>query len=137
MIIILTISFLLTTFSIYYSYFNIIPLALPFLVSKNFIPQNVHLWLEYKNIFYILKFLIVSIAIFQLPIILELLFYLNLVSRKLLLKKSRIVIILIFILSAIITPPDMISQIFIAVPLILMFFLTILVAKIFNWGKDV
>lgn len=135
--IILAVSFCLTTFAIYYSYFNIIPLAIPFLVSKNFIPENVNVWLEYQNIFYILKFLIASIAIFQLPIVLEILFYLNLVSRKALLKQSRIVIIGIVIVSAIITPPDVISQVLIAVPLIVMFFITIFVAKIFNWGNRV
>lgn len=135
LIIILMVSFLLTTFAIYYSYFNIIPLALPFLVSKNFVPENMNVWLEYKNIFYILKFLIISIVVFQLPIVLEFLLYLNVVTRKVLLKQSRIIIIGIFIVSAIITPPDIVSQIFIAIPLIFMFFFTILIARIFNWGK--
>lgn len=136
LIIVLLVSFVLTTFAIYYGYFNIIPLALPFLVSNSFIPENMNVWLEYNNIFYILKFLIISIVIFQLPIILEFLLYLNVVTRKVLLKQSRIIIIAIFVMSAIVTPPDIISQIFIAVPLIFMFFLTILIAKIFNWGNN-
>lgn len=41
----------------------------------------------------------------------------------------------IFIISALVTPPDFISQISIALPLITLYFLTILIAKIFRFGE--
>ena len=45
-------------------------------------------------------------------------------------------IVLIFILSAVATPPDPISQIGLALPLILLFYLSIVIAKIFKFGES-
>ena len=59
----------------------------------------------------------------------------NVLSRKALLKASRFIVIGIFVLSAIVTPPDFVSQISLALPLVGLFFLTILIARIFNFGK--
>ena len=130
-------SFVLIVFSVYYSYFEIIPLSVRFLTSKQFIPANVGILLNYdKNIFYILQFILITLIVFQIPIILELLLIMNVVQRRRLLRASRYVIIAIFVLSAVITPPDFISQLTISTPLILMFFLTILIARIFHFGEE-
>ena len=130
-------SFVLIVFSVYYSYFEIIPLSVRFLTSKQFIPANVGILLNYdKNIFYILQFILITLIVFQIPIILELLLIMNVVQRRQLLRVSRYVIIAIFVLSAVITPPDFISQLTISTPLILMFFLTILIARIFHFGEE-
>ena len=110
---------------------------LRFLTSSKFIPFNVGLLLNYtKNIFYILQFIFIALVIFQTPIILELLLISNVVKRKALLKMSKYIIILIFVLSALLTPPDFISQVSLATPLIVLYFLTILIAKIFRFGED-
>ena len=60
----------------------------------------------------------------------------GILTRRTLLKASRFAIVAIFILSAIVTPPDIVSQIGIAFPMVGMFFLSILVAKIFRFGDD-
>ncbi|MEE8440461.1 MAG: twin-arginine translocase subunit TatC, partial [Spirochaetia bacterium] len=110
-------SFVLSAFSFYYSYFRIIPLSVRFLTGDHFIPLQVGMLLNYqRNIFYILQFIFVSLLVFQTPIILELLLVMNVVGRKTLLKASRHVIVLIFILSAVLTPPDFISQVSLAAP---------------------
>ena len=130
-------SFILIVVSVYYSYFEIIPLSVRFLTSKQFIPANVGILLNYdKNIFYILQFILITLIVFQIPIILELLLIMNVVNRRQLLRVSRYVIIAIFVLSATITPPDFISQITISTPLIMMFFLTILIARVFHFGEE-
>jgi len=130
-------SFCLIVFSFYYGYFNVIPISIKFLSSSGFIPSDVGLLLNYgKNIFVIFQFLMITVILFQLPIILEILMIMNVLSRKALLKASRIVVIGIFVLSAILTPPDFVSQVSLALPLVGLFFLTILVARIFNFGKD-
>jgi len=59
----------------------------------------------------------------------------NVVSRRLLLKASRYVVVGIFVISAILTPPDFISQLSVAIPLVVLYFLTILIAKIGGFGK--
>ena len=129
-------STLLIAGSFYLSYFKIIPLSISFLMTVGFIPTDVGILLNFnQNIFYIVQFIVVSMILFQFPILLELLLAMNLVSRKRLLKASRFIIIGILVLSALVTPPDFISQVSISVPLICLFFLTIGIAKIFNWGN--
>lgn len=79
-----------------------------------------------KNIFYVFRFLLVTMILFQIPIILELLLAMNMVNRRAVLKASRFVIVGIFALAAILTPPDFVSQIGVALPLI---------AKLFKFGE--
>jgi len=58
-------------------------------------------------------------------------------KRKALLHASRYAIVGIVTLSAIVTPSvDPVSQLSIAAPLVLLYYLAILVAKVFDWGKD-
>lgn len=123
--------------SIYLSYFKLLPFSIQFLTSSQFIPNSIGLMLNYeKSIFFVFNIIVYSMIIFQFPIILELFLYLNIVKRKTLLKASRYVIVGIFILTALITPPDVITQIGLALPLICLYFLTILIAKWFNFGES-
>jgi len=57
------------------------------------------------------------------------------VSRRALLKASRYVVVGSFGVAAILTPPDCVSQLAVAVPLVALFFLAILVAKIGGFGE--
>jgi sec-independent protein translocase protein TatC len=133
----LIVSFCLIVFSFYYGYFNVIPISIGFLSSSGFIPEDVGMLLNYgKNIFVIFQFLMITVILFQLPIVLEILMIMNVLSRRSLLKASRFIVVGIFVLAAIVTPPDFVSQVSIALPLIGLFFLTILVARIFNFGKS-
>jgi sec-independent protein translocase protein TatC len=66
---------------------------------------------------------------FQLPLVLTLLVLLGIISSDSLIKKRRIAVVAIFVLAAIITPPDAISQIALAIPLILLYELSVLVSK--------
>jgi sec-independent protein translocase protein TatC len=129
-------SFVLIAVSFYYGYFKVIPISISFLTSSGFIPEDTGLLLNFgKNIFYIFQFILITILMFQLPIILEILMIMNIVKRKALLKSSKFVIVGIFVLAAVLTPPDFISQVSIALPLVLLFFLTILIAKIGRFGE--
>ncbi len=126
----------LAVLGFYYGYFYIVPISIRFLSGSGFIPEGVGMLLNFdRNIFYILQFMLVSVLVFQLPVILEVLLILNIIDRKALLKASRYIIVGIFILSALFTPPDFISQIAVAVPLIALFFITILIAYIFRFGN--
>jgi len=129
-------SFLLSLFGFYIVYFNLLPLSVMFLTSRQFIPSAIGLLLHYdQNIFYIVRFIFYVILVFQFPIVLELLLYLNVFSRKTLMKSGRFMIVLLFIIAAVITPPDAISQLMIALPMIGLFYLTVLIAKLFKFGE--
>jgi sec-independent protein translocase protein TatC len=126
---------LLALLSTYLGYFKILPYTTQFLSSSAFIPKEVGILLPYNNsVFYVVNFLVYSMLLFQLPLILEILMVLNVVSRKTIWKNSRYIIVSILLISAIVTPPDIISQMSLGIPLILLFLITILIAKIFNFG---
>ena len=132
----IVVSFGLSIFGFYYSYVDILPLTVKFLTAGRFIPPQVGMLLNYqRSIFYILQFILVSLFLLQTPVILELLMILNIVGRNALLRASRYVIVAIFVISALLTPPDLISQITLALPLIALFYLTILVARVFHFGE--
>ena len=120
-----------------YSYFLLIPISLNFLVSQEFLPSNVGLLLDYSsNIFFVFNLLIYLILIFQTPILLWALLAFKVISRSFLWKSTRIIIILIFILSAFLTPPDIITQLMVAIPLCFLFFISLSFAHLFKVGDS-
>lgn len=129
-------STLLSILGFYVSYFKLLPYSLAFLMSMEFIPHQVGFMLQFQqNIFYIFNFIIYTMLIFQFPVILEILLYLNIVSRAFLIKSGRFAIVVMFVVAAIIAP-DVLSQIGLAIVLILLYYLTILVAKLFKFGES-
>jgi sec-independent protein translocase protein TatC len=69
---------------------------------------------------------------FEMPVITFFLAKIGVVDDKMLKEFFRYAIVLIFILSAILTPPDVVSQLLMAGPLTLLYGVSIYIAKIFN-----
>lgn len=80
---------------------------------------------DYLNL--CIKMILLFGLAFQFPLILNLMLQLKLITMASLKKARRFVIVAIFILSAILTPPDILSQIMLAIPLIIMYELVILI----------
>ena len=74
---------------------------------------------------------------FQLPIIVTVLVKQKIVELAQLKKIRKHIIVALLILSAFLTPPDIISQILMAVPLYLLFEGTLLYLKVSNKNKEV
>ena len=70
-----------------------------------------------------------SAFMFQLPVIVYFLSMSGLVTSKMLKSYRRHSIMVILILSAIITPPDVISQLLIAMPILVLYEVGIMIAK--------
>lgn len=79
------------------------------------------IWNYQKFIGFTLQVLLGFGVAFQLPIIIILLGKLNLLDSKLLREKRRHVIVALFILSMLLTPPDPTTQVLMAAPLILLY----------------
>lgn len=127
----------LAMLSLVLSYTWLIPFTLSTMTNQDFVPEGVGVLLHFQqNVFYVINMLLYGMLAFQFPIILEVLLFFGWVTRRQLLASSRYVVVGILVVAAIVTPPDVISQCGIAIPLTLLYFLSILVAKIFGWGGE-
>lgn len=130
------VSFALLVFAAYYAYFRVIPVSIRFLTNNSFVPDRVGMLLNFgKNIFYIYNFLFGTVALFQIPLLLEIFMIMKILKRRTLVKFTKYIIVGIFVLSALLTPPDFISQVSLALPMIFLYMLTIAVARLFRFGE--
>jgi sec-independent protein translocase protein TatC len=129
-------SAVLCVLSTYMVYAIMLPYIIPWVLSADFVPPTIHILLNFnQNMGYALSFLLGSIVVFQSPIIVCFLLAKNRVSRAFLWRNSRFFVVGIVIVSAILTPPDIVSQISLSAPLILAYFGCIGLAKLLKWGE--
>jgi sec-independent protein translocase protein TatC len=132
----LVFSLILIVAGAYLAYFRLVPLVVSFLTNPYFVPRTVGFLLNYQaNIFYIFSFILWAVLALQAPLIMEVLLVMNILNRRQVWKASRYIIVAIFIASALITPPDFISQLGVALPLVFFYFLALLIAGIFKFGE--
>jgi sec-independent protein translocase protein TatC len=141
LLIIFSTSFLFLLGAIF-AYYFILPLALNFFSSfeiqssaaSSYFPIQLETKLsEYLN--FVMNLIFGFGIAFQLPILLLFLIRLGCLSVNDLRSKRRYWIVMIFIASAILTPPDVLSQISLAILLIILFEIVILIGQNFNNKK--
>ena len=76
-------------------------------------------------------FLLVFGLIFELPLVLVFLVKLRIISIDFLTTNRKYAILVIFIIAAILTPPDVVSQVLMAIPMMALYEIGILGARIF------
>ena len=120
---------------------SIMPLAIEFFLSfeTEAEPGTIPIQLEAKVNEYLslIMRLIFAFGIsFQLPIILSLLARIGAVDSEYLRLRRKYVVVIIFATAAILTPPDPITQIGLALPLLLLYELSIFTVKFIERKKD-
>ncbi|BBG65446.1 twin-arginine translocation protein TatC [Hydrogenimonas sp.] len=114
-----------------FAYYVVVPYGFAFLV--NFAEQIVTVAPkinEYVGFF--TKIMIGFGIAFELPVVTFFLALLGLVDDNTLKSFFKYAIILIFVLAALLTPPDVVTQLLMAIPLIVLYGVSIIIAKIVN-----
>ena len=74
--------------------------------------------------------------IFELPIIIYFLTRIGVITPEFLKKNRKISLVLVLSLSAIITPPDVVSQIIVSIPILILYEVSIIIAKIVKKNQE-
>ncbi|MBM4349019.1 MAG: twin-arginine translocase subunit TatC [Deltaproteobacteria bacterium] len=116
---------------ILFAYFVAIPVGFKFLLgyATDFIKPMPSMK-EYLS--FSIKFLLAFGLVFEFPVVLVLLARIGVVDAKTMARHRKYAILLIFIFAAVMTPPDIISQLLMAIPLMGLYELSIILSRIFG-----
>lgn len=111
--------------SFFISYFIILPMAVEFLTTFEYIGSS-PLHLEYypriqSFLSFVYKVIISTIVLFQAPLIALILYRQNLIHAQVMIRYRRYFLFLSFLLAAVCSPPDIGSQLVLAIPMIIFY----------------
>ena len=84
---------------------------------------------------FVLTIFIIFGCVFEMPLVTIILAKMGIANPEIMKKGRGVAIVLIFLVAAIITPPDIVSQCFVAVPMCLLYFISIFLSGIFYKPK--
>jgi sec-independent protein translocase protein TatC len=118
-----------------FGYYIVCPYGFKFLLG--FAGYNIQPMLAIKEYFsFSTKLLLAFGFVFELPLFIVFLSKAGIVSPQTLSRQRKYAILLIFVIAAILTPPDVATQIMMAGPLIGLFEIGIIMAKIFRKKEE-
>jgi len=113
-----------------FGYFVILPLALNFLLG--FAGQSLRPLITMKSyLIFASKALLAFGLAFEIPFFLVFLVKMDILTYEQLRARRKYYILIVFIIAAILTPPDIISQVMLAIPLIILYEIGVLGARLF------
>jgi sec-independent protein translocase protein TatC len=112
-----------------FAYFISLPFMLRFLIQfTGEVDVSASISIQQYVSFLLTVFVIFGL-VFELPVVSVLLTGLGLVKAEWLVKGRKVMIVVIFVLAAIITPPDIVSQVMVAVPMLLLYEISIFLSR--------
>jgi sec-independent protein translocase protein TatC len=113
-----------------FGYYVICPLSINFLGTYS-VANQVHNDFDLNSYIGLVRASVLASGfIFELPIVIYFLTKIGLVTPAFLKKNRKYALVIVLILAAIITPPDVASQIIVAIPVIVLYQFSILISKI-------
>ena len=110
-----------------FAYLILIPVTLGFLIG--FGTENLTPMISVTSYFsFVVRLCLVFGIVFQLPVIVFVLSLIGVVTPKFLLRQWRYAILITFVGAAVLTPPDPASQVLMALPIVLLYIGSVLVA---------
>lgn len=111
-----------------FAYFVVLPIGIKFFLG--FATESLQPMLSMESyVDFVIMFLLPFGLIFELPLVIIILSKIGLITSALLKRSRRYVIFGIFVFAAILTPPDVVSQTLMAVPMLLLYEISYLIVK--------
>lgn len=124
------ISSLLFFLGVLFGYYLITPLSINFL-GKYQVSEKVLNEFDIGSYIGLVRSSVIACGlIFELPIVIYFLTKIGLVTPQFLRKYRKFALVIVLIISAIITPPDILSQIIVAIPVLILYEISILISRI-------
>ena len=124
------ISSMLFFMGVLFGYYMITPLSINFL-GKYQVSEKVLNEFDLGSYISLVRSSVIACGlIFELPIIIYFLTKIGLVTPDSLRKYRKISLVVVLVLSAIITPPDILSQIIVAIPILVLYEISIMISKV-------
>ncbi len=118
----------------FFAYFVIVPITIDFFTNMSI--NRVEPLFSFGNYLSFMSSLLLSFGlVFELPMIVVLLTQLNLVSSTTFKKYRKMVILAIFVIAAVLTPPDVVSQTLMALPMVILYEFSIIMSTIIDRRK--
>lgn len=120
---------LLFLLGVVFGYLVVAPLCIQFFGYFTIAPEFQNIWMIGSFMSLIISSVIFSGLLFLLPIVIYILSKIGVVTPEFLIKYRKHSIVGVLILSAIITPPDFISQVIVSVPIIILYEIGIIISR--------
>lgn len=134
-IVALTIGSIFFFLGVIFAYIVVMPFMIQFFIG--FQIDEIRAMISFSNYLgFVIDTLLAFGLIFELPVIMIILTRFNIVTVRFFKKNRKYIILIIFIIAAIITPPDVISQILIALPMLVLFEIGIFFSTVVEKKKD-
>ncbi|MCK5683340.1 twin-arginine translocase subunit TatC [bacterium] len=126
----------LFTTGVILTYYIIMPVGVYFLISSSGPNIKAMLSISMYIDFFICFELLIGI-LFNIPLLILILGKIGIIKREFLVRHRKDAIIAIFIIGAVLTPPDFITQIAVAIPMLFLYELSVLLLKIMTPKKKI
>ena len=127
---IITVGLLLFCLGALFAFTIVLPILLGFFARLNTSGTVTAMVSVQEYVSYVISTMLIFGVIFETPIVLVALTGVGLVKPKTLQKNFKYVVLIILIVAAVITPPDVTSQVLVAIPLMILFYASIILCKI-------
>lgn len=124
--------FLFFCVGVYFAYWLMLPFMLEFLIGLSS-GSGVEAVISVQSyLSFIMTIFLIFGIVFELPVVSVLLTQLGFLKVKWMKSGRKVVVVLIFVIAAIITPPDVVSQIMVVIPMLVLYEFSILLCGIFQ-----